>query len=145
MKKILSSLLFLLVWQILIAQLPKVERPPMGFMTWNYFGVDINENNLKAVADALVSTGLKDLGYNYVFIDDGWQGGRDSKNRMIPDPKKFPSGIKALADYIHSKGLKIGIYSDAAPLTCAGYTASLGFEELDAKNLCRMGYRLLKI
>lgn len=144
MKKILGSLLFLLVWQILIAQLPKVERPPMGFMTWNYFGVDINENNLKAVADALVSTGLKDLGYNYVFIDDGWQGGRDSKNRMIPDPKKFPSGIKALADYIHSKGLKIGIYSDAAPLTCAGYTASLGFEELDAKTFAEWGIDYLK-
>ena len=126
------------------AQLPKVERPPMGFMTWNFFAENINENNIKAVADGLVSSGLKDLGYEYVFIDDGWQGGRDNRNRMIPDPKKFPSGIKVLADYIHSKGLKIGIYSDAAPLTCAGYTASLGFEELDAKTFAEWGIDYLK-
>ncbi len=122
----------------------QVTHPPMGFMTWNYYGDDINEKDLREVADALVSTGLRDVGFNYLFIDDGWQGGRDNKNRMIADPKKFPSGIKALADYVHSKGLKIGIYSDAAPLTCAGYTASLGFEELDAKTFADWGMDYLK-
>ncbi|MGV4441978.1 alpha-galactosidase, partial [Ornithobacterium rhinotracheale] len=71
-----------------------------------------NENDIKSLADDLVSTGLRDLGYDYIFIDDGWQGGRDNRNNIIPDPQKFPSGIKALADYVHSKGLKIGIYSD---------------------------------
>lgn len=138
------GIILMFVFCFMNAQLPKVEHPPMGFMTWNYFGTDINENNIKAVADALVASGLRDLGYRYVFIDDGWQGGRDRKNRMIPDPKKFPSGMKALANYIHSKGLKIGIYSDAAPLTCAGYTASLGFEELDAKTFADWGMDYLK-
>ncbi len=118
--------------------------PPMGFMTWNYFGVDFNEDDLKTIADAMVEVGLVDLGYNYIFIDDGWQGGRDNKNNMIPDPKKFPSGIKALADYLHKRGMKLGIYSDAAQLTCAKYTASLGFEEQDAKTFAVWGVDYLK-
>ncbi|TDE48485.1 glycoside hydrolase family 27 protein [Flavobacterium sp. GT3P67] len=107
--------------------------PPMGWMTWNYFADNINEKDIREMADAMVSSGMLKAGYNHVFIDDGWQGGRDKRNNMIADPKKFPSGIKALADYVHSKGLKLGIYSDAAPLTCAGYTASLNFEDQDAK------------
>ena len=118
--------------------------PPMGFMTWNFFAENIDEQKVKSVADALVSSGLKDAGYNYIFIDDCWQGGRDNRNNIIPDAKKFPSGIKALADYVHSKGLKLGIYSDAAPLTCAGYTASLGFEEQDAKTFASWGIDYLK-
>jgi alpha-galactosidase len=108
-------------------------RPPMGWMTWNYFADNINEKDIREMADAMVSSGMHAAGYEYVFIDDGWQGGRDNRNHLIPDPIKFPSGIKALAEYVHSKGLKLGIYSDAAPLTCAGYTASLHFEEQDAK------------
>lgn len=107
--------------------------PPMGWMTWNLFKGDINEQLIRETADAMVSEGLAAAGYKYIFIDDLWQGGRDMHNNIIPDPQKFPSGIKALADYVHSKGLKLGIYSDAAQLTCAGATASLGFEEQDAR------------
>ncbi|HMU47337.1 MAG TPA: glycoside hydrolase family 27 protein [Chitinophagaceae bacterium] len=118
--------------------------PPMGWMSWNYFADKINEKDLKEMADALVSSGMAKVGYSHIFIDDGWQGGRDNKNNMIADPLKFPSGMKALADYMHSKGLKLGIYSDAAQLTCAGYTASLGFEEQDAKTFAGWGIDYLK-
>lgn len=118
--------------------------PPMGWMTWNYFADKINEKDIREMADAMVSSGMKDAGYNYIIIDDGWQGGRDNKNNIIPDPQKFPSGIKTLADYVHSKGLKLGIYSDAAPLTCAGFTASLGFEEQDARTFASWGIDYLK-
>jgi alpha-galactosidase len=118
--------------------------PPMGWMTWNYFGTDINENIIRQIADAMVENGMVKAGYDHIMIDDGWQGGRDNKNNIIPDPKKFPSGIKALADYVHSKGIKLGIYSDAAQLTCAGYTASLGFEDQDAKTFASWGIDYLK-
>ena len=118
--------------------------PPMGWMTWNYFADNFNEKDIREMADAMVSSGMLKAGYDYLFIDDGWQGGRDNKNNIIPDPVKFPSGIKALADYVHSKGLKLGIYSDAAPLTCAGYTASLNFEEQDAKTFASWGIDYLK-
>lgn len=118
--------------------------PPMGWMTWNYFADQINEKDIMEMADAMVSSGMLKAGYNYVLIDDGWQGGRDHKNNIIADPKKFPSGIKALADYVHGKGLKLGIYSDASLLTCAGYTASLHFEEQDAKTFASWGIDYLK-
>lgn len=118
--------------------------PPMGWMTWNYFGTDINENIIHEIADAMVNSGMVKAGYNHIMIDDGWQGGRDNKNNMIPDAQKFPSGIKALADYVHGKGIQLGIYSDAAQLTCAGYTASLGFEEQDAKTFASWGIDYLK-
>ncbi|SHF76267.1 alpha-galactosidase [Salegentibacter echinorum] len=118
--------------------------PPMGFMTWNYFGDNITEQDVKSIADAMLEEGLVELGYDYIFIDDGWQGGRDNKNNIIPDPEKFPSGIKALADYLHERGMKLGIYSDAAQLTCAGYTASLGFEEQDAKTFAEWEVDYLK-
>lgn len=118
--------------------------PPMGWMTWNYFADAINEKDIREMADAMVSSGMLKAGYNHVFIDDGWQGGRDNRNNSIADPKKFPSGIKALADYVHGKGLKLGIYSDAAPLTCAGYTASLNFEEQDARTFASWGIDYLK-
>lgn len=118
--------------------------PPMGYMTWNFYGDNITERDVRSIADAMVAEGLVQLGYDYIFIDDGWQGGRDKKNNIIPDPEKFPSGIKALADYVHSKGIKLGIYSDAAPLTCAGYTASLHFEQQDAKTFASWGIDYLK-
>jgi len=120
------------------------SKPPMGWMTWNYFADNINEKDIMEIADAMVTTGMLKAGYNYVLIDDGWQGGRDNKNNIIADPKKFPSGIKALADYVHHKGLKLGIYSDASSLTCAGYTASLHFEEQDAKTFASWGIDYLK-
>ena len=118
--------------------------PPMGWMTWNYFGTNINENIIRQIADAMVNNGMVKARFNHIMIDDGWQGGRDNKNNIIPDPKKFPSGIKALADYVHSKGIKLGIYSDAAQLTCTGYTASLGFEGQDAKTFASWDIDYLK-
>lgn len=118
--------------------------PPMGWMSWNFFADKIQEKDIRSIADAMVSSGMVKAGYQYIFIDDGWQGGRDKYNNIIPDPEKFPSGIKALADYLHSKGIKLGIYSDAGPLTCAGYTASLHFEEQDAKTFASWGIDYLK-
>lgn len=84
--------------------------PPMGWNSWNNFACDVDENLIKETADAIVSSGMKDAGYIYVNIDDCWHGTRDSLGFIHPDPKHFPSGMKALADYIHSKGLKLGIY-----------------------------------
>ncbi len=118
--------------------------PPMGFMTWNYFSTDISADALREVVDSMVSTGMVAAGYDYLFIDDGWQGGRDNKNNIIADPKKFPNGMKAFVDYVHSKGMKVGIYSDAAELTCGGYTASLHFENQDAKTFAKWGIDYLK-
>lgn len=118
--------------------------PPMGWMTWNMFKGDISEQLIREMADAMVESGLTDAGYKYIFIDDLWQGGRDNHNNIIPDPKKFPNGMKAVADYVHSKGLKLGIYSDAAQLTCGGYTASYGFEEQDARTFASWGIDYLK-
>jgi alpha-galactosidase len=118
--------------------------PPMGWMTWNFYADNINEKDIREMADAMVSTGMLKAGYSHLFIDDGWQGGRDNRNTIIANPMKFPSGIKALADYVHNKGLKLGIYSDAAPLTCAGYTASLNFEDQDARTFASWGIDYLK-
>ena len=116
----------------------------MGWMTWNLFQGKISEQLIRETADAMVEGGFRDAGYEYIFIDDLWQGGRDRFNNIIPDPEKFPSGMKALADYVHSKGLKLGIYSDAAQLTCGGCTASLGFEEQDARTFASWGIDYLK-
>jgi alpha-galactosidase len=109
--------------------------PPMGWNSWNMFGSRVSEAAIREAADAIVELGLKDLGYQYVVIDDCWsiKGRRDGNGDLIPDPEKFPSGMKALADYVHGLGLKIGIYSDAADRTCAGYPGSYGFEEQDAR------------
>ncbi len=146
-KDILLFIISILLFQTAFSQQEDSKSyptPPMGFMTWNYFGLNIHEDDIKSLADAMVETGLRDLGFNYIFIDDGWQGGRDNKNNIIPDPKKFPSGMKALVDYVHGKNMKIGIYSDADQLTCGGYTASLGFEEQDAKTFADWGFDYLK-
>lgn len=123
---------------------PLAATPPMGWMTWNYFGKSITEKDIREMADAMDSSGMAKAGYQYIIIDDGWQGGRDKKNNIIPDPEKFPSGIKALADYVHAKGLLLGIYSDAAPLTCGGFTASLNFEEQDAATFANWGIDYVK-
>src|SRR5581483_6363898 len=94
------------------------RTPPMGWNSWNKFGCDVSEKLIKEMADALVSSGMKDAGYQYIVIDDCWQIDRDAQGNIIADPKRFPSGMKALADYIHAKGLKFGLYSDAGTLTC---------------------------
>ena len=118
--------------------------PPMGWNSWNTFGKDINEELVRSVADGMVDLGLKDFGYRYVVIDDHWEGGRDARGRLLANPKKFPNGIKAVADYIHSKGLKFGIYSDAGTETCGGEVGSYGHEEDDAATFASWGVDYLK-
>lgn len=119
--------------------------PPMGWNSWNPFGKNVNEQVIRETADFFVSSGLKDLGFNYIVIDDYWQGTRDSvTGELHCNPERFPSGINALADYVHSKGLKFGIYSDAGTLTCGDQPASYGFEEKDAKLFAEWGVDYLK-
>ncbi|KAL3524050.1 hypothetical protein ACH5RR_016884 [Cinchona calisaya] len=109
------------------------RTPQMGWNSWNFFACNINETVIKETADALVSTGLAALGYDYVNIDDCWsQWARNSQGQLVPDAKTFPSGIKALADYVHGKGLKLGIYSDAGIFTCQVRPGSLYHENDDA-------------
>lgn len=119
--------------------------PPMGWNSWNYFECDgVNEQVIRDMADAMVSTGMKDAGYTFIIIDDCWQMGRDGNGEITIDSAKLPNGIKNLADYIHSKGLKFGIYSDAGTHTCAGRPGSKGFEEQDAESYAEWGVDYLK-
>ena len=116
------------------------KTPPMGWNSWNTFGENISEALIKETADAMVSTGLRDAGYEYLVIDDCWSlRERDENGRMVVDPEKFPSGMKALADYVHSKGLKFGMYSCAGTHTCAGFPGSLDYEFIDAKTFAEWG------
>ncbi|MFA7564925.1 MAG: glycoside hydrolase family 27 protein, partial [Candidatus Neomarinimicrobiota bacterium] len=117
---------------------------PMGWNSWNRFGCDVNEQLIRETADAMVSSGMKAAGYQYVVIDDCWQGERDALGFIQPDPGRFPSGMKALADYIHSKGLKFGIYSDAGWKTCGGHPGSRGYEYQDALTYAKWGVDYLK-
>jgi alpha-galactosidase len=122
------------------------KTPPMGWNSWNRFQCEgINENVIRQSADAVVATGLKEAGYQYITIDDCWQVDRDKDGNIIPDPKKFPSGIKALADYVHSKGLKFGIYSCAGTQTCAKRPGSRGYEFQDARQYAAWGVDYLKL
>jgi alpha-galactosidase len=116
----------------------------MGWNSWNKFGCDVSEELIKEAADAMVSSGMKDAGYQYVVIDDCWQVRRDEQGNIIADPERFPSGIKALADYVHAKGLKFGIYSDAGTATCQGRPGSKGHEEQDARQYADWGVDYLK-
>ncbi|RZJ97258.1 MAG: glycoside hydrolase family 27 protein [Brevundimonas sp.] len=116
----------------------------MGWNTWNKFACDVNEQLIRGAADAMVATGMKDAGYEYIVIDDCWHGERDADGFIQPDPVRFPSGMKALGDYIHSKGLKFGIYSDAGTKTCAGRPGSRGHEYQDAIQYARWGVDYLK-
>lgn len=120
------------------------DTPPMGWNTWNTFACDINENLIKETADAMVASGMKDAGYEYVIIDDCWHGERDERGFIQVDPERFPSGMKTLADYVHSKGLKLGIYSDAGTETCAGEPGSRGYEYQDAITYAEWGIDYLK-
>jgi len=142
----MRKLVFLLWATTLQAQ--KTERlaltPPMGWNSWNKFHCDINESLIRETADAMASNGMKAAGYQYVNIDDCWHGARDSLGFIRPDPDRFPSGMKALADYVHSKGLKLGIYSDAGSKTCAKRPGSRGYENQDAETYARWGVDYLK-
>ena len=139
----LLSLYFLAVSAAAIAQSSQLAAtPPMGWNSWNHFAEKVTDADVRAAADALVSSGMRDAGYIYVNIDDTWQGKRDA-NGVIHPNEKFPD-MKALADYVHSKGLKLGIYSSPGPQTCARYEGSYGHEEQDAKTYAEWGIDYLK-
>jgi alpha-galactosidase len=119
--------------------------PPMGWNSWNTFAVNIHEDMVKQIADIMVSSGMKDAGYEYVVVDDGWEApSRDSSGNLAPDPNKFPHGMKALADYIHSKGLKFGIHNCAGNTTCNGFPGGRGHEYQDARLYASWGVDYLK-
>jgi alpha-galactosidase len=138
------------------ATLPKVElpprrdvpanglaqTPPMGWNSWNRFHTKIDDRTVREIADAMASNGMRDAGYSYVIIDDGWQWKRDGEGVLQPNPQ-FPD-MKALADYVHGKGLKLGIYSSPGPRTCGGYEGSYGHEEVDARTWAAWGVDYLK-
>jgi len=122
-----------------------VKTPPMGWNSWNTFGWNINEDLIKTTADAMVENGLLDAGYNYLVIDDCWaERKRDENHRLVPDHEKFPHGMKAVADYVHSKGLKFGMYSCSGVITCAGFPSSFEYEFIDAKTFAEWGVDFLK-
>jgi alpha-galactosidase len=123
-----------------VAQL--ATTPPMGWNSWNHFENKISDADIRATADALVATGLRDSGYVYVNIDDGWQGKR-TESGALPPNERFPD-MKALADYVHARGLKLGIYSSPGRLTCAGNEGSMGHEQEDAKAFAKWGVDYLK-
>ncbi len=158
--KLLTLILSITLTISLNAQKPGwAVVPPMGWNSWNSFGGNINEKLIKGIADAMVSSGMKDAGYEYVVIDDCWQlgrsvspnnisvvtKGRDSNGKILADPVKFPNGIKYVADYVHSKGLKFGIYTAPGESTCGGYTSSKGFEELDVNTFAEWGVDFIKL
>ena len=122
-----------------------IYTPPMGWNTWNTFAKNIDEKLIMESADIMVESGLLDCGYNYLVIDDCWSlRERDENGKLVPDPEKFPHGMKYVADYVHSKGLKFGMYSCAGALTCAGYPASYEHEFDDAASFAEWGVDFLK-
>lgn len=121
------------------------QTPPMGWNSWNTFGANINEQLIFETADKMVESGLLEKGYEYLVIDDCWSKKvRDENDRLVADPEKFPHGMKAVADYVHSKGLKFGMYSCAGNLTCAGYPGSFEHEFIDAETFAGWGVDYLK-
>jgi len=118
--------------------------PQMGWNSWNHFGCFVNENVIRQTIDAIVRTGLATAGYNYVNVDDCWASSRLANKTIVADPTSFPSGMKALADYAHSKGVKFGLYSDAGYETCAGRPGSLGYEKIDASTYASWNVDYLK-
>ena len=148
MKKLLFTTLFLLVTSTsLFAQKSEelAPTPPMGWNTWNIFQTKIDEPLLKSMVDAYVSSGMRDAGYKYFVLDDGWMGmERDANGQLVADPLKFPNGMKSFADYVHSKGMKFGIYNCAGTKTCAGYPGTRGHEYEDARLYASWGVDYLK-
>ncbi|NMP37073.1 MAG: glycoside hydrolase family 27 protein [Clostridiales bacterium] len=122
------------------------RTPPMGFNTWNTFGEEISDSVIRETADAMVDLGLRDAGYEYLVIDDCWsKRERDPESgKIVPDENKFPNGMKAVSDYVHSKGLKFGMYSCAGTRTCADYPGSFDHEFLDARTFAEYGADFLK-
>jgi alpha-galactosidase len=146
MKKYILFIILTIIFQNALAQKfdKLAQTPPMGWNSWNKFGCDVSEKLIIGVADTLASNGMKDAGYQYIVIDDCWQVGRDEKGEIIVDKGRFPKGMKYLANYIHSKGLKFGIYSCAGTKTCQGRPGSRGYEFQDARTYADWGVDYLK-
>jgi len=119
--------------------------PPMGWNSWNKFGCNVSDKLIREMADAMVSSGMQAAGYQYVNIDDCWQVSRDAQGTIVADPQRFPSGMKALADHVHGKGLKLGLYTDAGTGTCEKRPGSLNHEVQDAKTYASWGIDYVKI
>jgi len=144
-----NSLLIIACLLVPAGSLPALDNalaktPPMGWNSWNKFACNVREESVRKAADAMVKSGMKDAGYQYIVIDDCWAVSRDGDGNIVADPQKFPSGIKALADYVHGQGLKFGIYSDAGSKTCAGRPGSRGYEFQDARTYAKWGVDYLK-
>ena len=140
-------LLFLIAFSTLLhaQKFPNMApTPPMGFNSWNFFACNVDEDKIKKMADAMASNGMKEAGYSYIVIDDCWQVARDKDGYIIADSVKFSHGIKWLADYVHAKGLKFGIYSCGGIRTCAGRPGSEGYERQDAERYAQWGVDYLK-
>lgn len=148
MKIRLLLLLFLCTgWGVKAQKFPGLAlTPPMGWNSWNTFQTHINDSLVRGIADVMVSSGMKDAGYTYLVLDDGWMAmQRDSvTGNLVPDPKKFPHGLKGLIDYVHSKGLKFGLYNCAGTKTCAGYPGTRGYEYQDARYYASLEIDYLK-
>ncbi len=129
----------------MVAEPVLAPTPPMGFNTWNKFGCNVDERLIRETADALVETGMRDAGYKHLVIDDCWQVSRGADGRIVADPARFPGGMKALADYVHGRGLAFGLYTDLGPKTCEGRPGSLGFEDLDAATYAEWGVDYIKV
>lgn len=121
---------------------PTAATPPMGWNSWNHYAEKVTDGDVRSAADAIVATGMRDAGYQYVIIDDGWQGNRDAQGMIHPN-SKFPD-MKRLADYVHAKGLKFGIYSSPGPKTCGQFEGSYGHEDQDARTYAEWGVDYLK-
>src|SRR2546423_7092657 len=116
------------------------RTPPMGWNDWNAFGCNVNEQLVQQTADTIVNSGMKAAGYQYVNIDDCWMtGSRDAAGRLVPDPVKFPRGITGAADYVHGKGMKLGIYASAGTATCPRFPGHLGHRQTDAHTVASWG------
>jgi alpha-galactosidase len=146
----MKKLVFLLSGIILFlgASAQKFENlaktPPMGWNSWNKYGCNVSEALIMQMADAMVSSGMKDAGYEYIVIDDCWQISRDANGEIVEDKERFPHGMKYVADYVHSKGLKFGIYSSAGTVTCQRRPGGFGHEYQDARTYARYGVDYLK-
>jgi alpha-galactosidase len=144
--KLFLVILLVIVQIKIYGQFPDLAKtPPMGWNSWNAFDLNINSKIIMSVADSMVSKGLAAAGYQYIVIDDGWQIGRDKNGKIIADSTRFPEGIKYLADYLHSKGLKFGIYTCCGTKTCGGRPGSYGYEVIDAKTYAEWGVDFIKV
>src|SRR5579859_7327928 len=142
MRKTLAAVTLLVFPFTAPAQTKLAATPAMGWNSWNHFATRVTDKDVRNAADAIVSSGMKDAGYIYVNIDDAWEDKRDAQGNIVPN-SKFPD-MKALADYVHAKGLKLGIYSSPGPKTCGGYEGSYQHEEQDAKTYAAWGIDYLK-